>query len=149
MTLDFQGIYTTNKKQVSTTGIDEIAISTSELSPETHEDLDFIFSPMVVATWIQTNHLSRIQVYPTPEERERDRDRDLLTNPPSDSTILLDAIFEDENELELPIQIGKVWVNQDSPQTSNFYMKVTNLDGASRIINSKLELSIIGASDVT
>lgn len=142
MVLNFQNIYTSNKKQVSTTGIDEVTISSNNLSSNYYEDVDFIFSPMVVATWIKSNYPSRIQVYPTPESRERDRNRDLLTSPPSDSLILLDAIFE--SNLELPIQIGKVWVNQDNPQTSNFYIKITNLDTVERQINAKLELSVIG-----
>lgn len=142
MVLNFQSIYTSNKKQVSTTGLDSISISTSELASNGSEDIDFIFSPMVVASWIHSNVPSRIQVYPTSTERNNDRNRGILVNPPSNSTILLDAIFEDE--LELPIQIGKVWVNQDRPQTSNFYIRVTNLDNSPRIINSRLELSIIG-----
>lgn len=144
MALNFQKIYTSNQTDILNNGIDSIGLSTSQLTPNNSENINFSFFPMAIATWVQCNYPARIRIYPTSESRDIDQNRNILANPPPDSTILLDAIFENENQLALPIQVGKLWVNQDSPQTSNFYARVTNLSNNPRIIYITLKLSIIG-----
>lgn len=141
MPINFKDIYTTNKQVISNPDLDQVTITTSAIAPNASEEKDLLFAPVVVTSKVGADFPCRIQVYATSEARTADAGRDTETPPPNDLEIVLDTILE-AGILELPLQLGRLWVNLDNPQTSNFYTRITNLDTSTQTISVSLWLTV-------
>lgn len=85
--------------------------------------------PRLIINSISVSHSSRVRVYANATARAADTTRDVNTPPPEDLPILLDILFETDN-LDYYLQFGRVWVNLDDPQTSNYYLTLQNTSGS-------------------
>lgn len=141
MGLNFSKIYTSNKGYLQKPSLELLSIVTSNLGVGVTEELILTAAPIVIISSVELSNPGRVRVYGSKSAREGDKTRDEQTQPPNNIAILLDTILE-EGELRLPVQSSRVWVNVESPQTSNYYVLVTNKGVEQRQLTLTVELSV-------
>ena len=138
----FNKLYERNKDYINKPNLDTISKDSGLIQKDNTVEYDLTLSPIIIVSKITVNYPSRLRIYSTSTARIDDRNRDTETYPTESLPILMDALFV-ENDLTLPLQLGRVWVNLDTPQSSKFYVSIENRGDSDFDINLKMQLSTI------